>query len=248
MINNSNAGVRKMSCGGDLYNLYLDVFLRREGFCEDGCRRFGTSPVEGAYWMFSGDIDPKLLKHPIPEGVRGLFNGRSIQEGGSTVVFRRFESLMPEEERRYHELDILVKSFLGFPEYVDCRISKNSAILNDDWLINLRWKEETDVMTDAFLKKVEGMLDELNKGVENSHIEGKNITGELNDLLRIYTDAEGVLKRKEEELLRMLTSYMKRYVEAQAEREKVTEKLTVLKVKIFKPACQDCGDEHGEDE
>lgn len=73
-----------------------------------------------------------------------------------------------------------------------------------------------------------------------------DVSDELKDLFKVYTDAEKHLKAKEGSALETLTSYMKRFVEAQEERKKITHKLAILtqKMKDVEPEeDSDCGDE-----
>ena len=68
---------------------------------------------------------------------------------------------------------------------------------------------------------------------------------ELKDLLSVYTDAEECLLSEERSALDVLTEHMERYLEAQEERKKVSQKLNALKRKID-AGQRDCYDEDDE--
>lgn len=61
---------------------------------------------------------------------------------------------------------------------------------------------------------------------------GVDVSDELKELLKVYTDAEEHLLNKEKCALESAESVMKRYLEVKEERKKVTEKLNVLKHKL----------------
>lgn len=59
-----------------------------------------------------------------------------------------------------------------------------------------------------------------------------DVSEELKDLFKVYTDAEKHLKQKELSAHDSMTSYMKRYLEAMEERKKISQKLEVLTQKM----------------
>lgn len=78
---------------------------------------------------------------------------------------------------------------------------------------------------------------------------GIDVSDELKDLMKVYTDAEQHLIKKEKDALDQWTLYSRRYIDISDERKKVTEKLSTLKAKMDysnKAAC--CNDDEDEDE
>ncbi len=75
-----------------------------------------------------------------------------------------------------------------------------------------------------------------------------DVSDELKDLLKVYSDALKHLDKKETDAFDTLYSYMKRFMEVHEERKKVMNKLNTLDSKIKKVAtCPDCaGDEYDE--
>jgi hypothetical protein len=174
--------------------------------------RFGSAPVRDSYWAFG---TPGV--YTVPAEVRDLFNN-ALTTPPHTLVFRRLENLMPEKK------DILLEAFLGFQDIVGYRFANHIAIVDDAWVLNLRTTKE-NYMMEALLKRMKDMV----------NMPGIDVGEELKDLLQVYTDAEVHLKEKEASALEVLTSYMKRYVEACDERKKVSSKLYNLKLKLAKP-------------
>ena len=158
------------------------------------------------------------------------------------MVFRRFPGLSIPE----YELDILVKSLLGFPQPMGYKQGSNNVILNDAWTVNLRSTEKENIMMDAFLRGFDGQSEKLKKAWEEKQVIGVDVSEELKDLFKVYTDAEEHLSQKEKQALETMTSCMKRYLEAQEERKKVTLKLNSLKHKLA--AGQPPKEERDEDE
>lgn len=80
---------------------------------------------------------------------------------------------------------------------------------------------------------------------------GVDVSDELKDLLKVYTDAEEHLLSKEKSALESVEAVMKRYLEAKDERKKVTQKLNALKQKLAAgqpPKQEDCDCDEDEDE
>ena len=77
-----------------------------------------------------------------------------------------------------------------------------------------------------------------------------DVSEELKDLFKVYTDAEKHLKQKEDSALDSLTSYMKRYMDAQEERKKISRKLAILTAKMKDVESEedcDCCDEEDDE-
>ena len=73
-----------------------------------------------------------------------------------------------------------------------------------------------------------------------------DISEELADLMKVYTEAEEHLKKKEAGELETMNNYMRRYMQVQDERRKVTDKLNALKHKMERKACDECDEEDDE--
>lgn len=183
--------------------------------------------------MKSMCFDCNLLDVPVPK-----------------MVFKRFENLLTDEDR----LDLLVRALLGFPRAMGYKQGNHCAILDDSWTINLRTTHKENIMMDSFLSGFAGKSEELKKAWEGKQVSEVDISEELKDLLKVYTDAELHLKSKEDQALSSLESVMKRYMDAKEERKKVTLKLNTLKYKLGKSEpcdeCDECDedDEDGDDE
>ncbi len=245
----------------ELNKLYRDAYLAWEGVYENqDFQRFGTAPVRNAYWSiyaagpytWDGKIVYKKKKTITtkirPPEILEHFNHKLLSTPAPTMIFRRFGNLMPPEEA----LDILVKALLGFPQPMGYKQGNHCAILDDSWTINLRStnEESGNIMMDSFLKGFAGQAEQLKKAWEEKQVVGVDVSEELKDLFKVYTDAEEHLKSKEKSALESLTHCMKRYLEAQAETLKVTQKLNTLKQKLAAgQPCQGCeGNDEDEDE
>lgn len=80
---------------------------------------------------------------------------------------------------------------------------------------------------------------------------GVDIGEELKDLLKVYTDADAHLGKKEKQVLDNLVNYMKSFISVHEEKRKVCNKLANLKQKLeMGSKCEDCGDDEddGDDE
>ncbi len=170
------------------------------------------------------------------------------QRHGNTCTFRRFPSLISDEERDYLNLPTLVKALLGFEKYIISFYTQGCEIHNDAWVVNFKTCEtQENVLMDALLK---GLM-EMKEQVEGKVRIGVDVSDELKDLLKVYTEAEEHLKTKEVNARDMLDGYMTRYLDAKKERREVTEKLHILKAKLTPPKCPGCDeedDEEGDDE
>jgi len=256
--------LRKYKIERNLQNVYRDVYLDRGDYYRNndiGSQDFqwlGTAPVRDAYWGYApgpyvwkdNKKKPACVKTTqiTPPEVLQHFDKHLLSTPTKTMVFRRFPNLMPPEEA----LDILVKALLGFPQPMGYKQGSNSMILNDSWMVNLRpTKERENIMIDAFLRGFGHQFSELKKSKESYDMNGIDVSDELRDLLKVYTDAEAHLLSREKSELDVMTVYMKRYLEIQGERKKVTDKLSCLKKKIADgqaPKQEDCDCGEGEEE
>lgn len=77
-----------------------------------------------------------------------------------------------------------------------------------------------------------------------------DVGDELVDLLKIYKDAQEVLEAKEETALKELNYYMKKYLDAKAEHDKLLGKVVALKEKVEKnlEECSDCDTDYEDEE
>lgn len=144
--------------------------------------------------------------------------------------YLRYPNLMPAE----HYLDVLVKALLGFHQPMGYKQGSNNKILNDSWTVNLiSTKEESNnIMMDSFLRGFGGQSKELKKAWEDKQVVSVDVSDELKDLLKVYTDAEEHMLIKEKSALEGVECVMKRYLDAKEERKKVSLKLTSLKSKM----------------
>lgn len=242
----------------ELNKLYRDAYLAWEGVYNNAeFQKFGTAPVRKAYWSIHApgpyvwNPNNKKKKARVkttqvtpPEIIQHF--DKKLLGTTNTMTFRRFGNLMPPEEI----LDILVKALLGFPQPMGYKQGNHCAILDDSWTVNLRSTQEREnIMMDSFLRGFGGQSEALKKAWEEKQVIGVDVSDELKDLLKVYTDAEEHLKSKEKSALESLTHCMKRYLEAQAETLKVTQKLNTLKQKLAAGQhCQSCGEDHDDEE
>ena len=226
----------------ELEKLYRNAYLAWEGVYENPeFQRFGTAPVGKAFfsmyapgpfvWKSHKSKKKECVKttQVIPPEIMEHLDHKLLSTPMPTMIFRRFENLLPSEDK----LDILVKALLGFSEPMGYTRGSNNKILNDSWTVNLRStrEESENIMMDAFLKGFGGQSEDSRKDDEEKMI-GIDISDELKDILKVYTDAEEHLLRNEKSALEIVTSNMKRYIQAQDERKNVSNKLTILKEKL----------------
>ena len=255
--------IKKRRIEKELEDVYRDAYLSWGSYYSDNrvdgmdFKRFGTAPVRNAYWQWDGKVqyvckEPlKLLTHPIPESIRDLFASNTPSTCAHTMVFRRYPNLMTESER----LDVLIKALLGFPEVLGCKFAQAKAIVNDSWVVDLRGQPEDNYMMEAFLKGCGENYSDLKKQWDKSQGEGTmmavDVSAELADLLKVYTDALQHLENKEKQSFDSLIGYMERFIDAHKETKKVANKLANLKSKLSlkQKGCEDCDeDEEGDDE
>jgi len=227
--------------------LLRDIFLFGQAGSnpvqDDGFTRFGSAPVTDCYWKITQPSTNKYLWDGM------IVPRRKPSNNSPTLVFRRYPSLMPDIERGYYDLDILVKALLGFPEIVGYKSANTCKILNDSWVVNLRTTEKENTMMDAFLRGFGGKEEEMRKLWEEKKMGmAVDVSEELKDLLKVYTDAEEHLKRREAEALSSVTDYMKRYIKIQDERKEISNKLSTLMSKIAPPKCDACDEDEQDDE
>ena len=146
-----------------------------------------------------------------------------------------------------NQLSVLARALLGFKYPFPQRLYRESKIINDAWMVNLKFKKE-NVMMESFLRGFgKDVSEDLKKqwGVKSS--QEIDITDEIIELTKIYQDAEAHLKKKEEAELDCMESYMKRYLQVKDEREKVSDKLKSLLDKVNHKPCDECSCEDDEE-
>lgn len=241
----------------------MDIFVRayltnHKAYEEEDkyYRGFGTSPVLNTYWKISDGIDPpserleyeeinmfdkpeiyqvssdtfnkKLLSNPKPK----LFSSAS-----PTMVFRRYNNLLAPTEN----LSLFTRMFLGKKDTLGVKFAMNQAVLDDSWKINLVDSPE-DYKPRGVIETVRSLQYEYNKR-KGMQMQISDMTNELNDLLKVYDDAEKHLREKKESLLTSHESAMKRYLEAKEEHLRVLTKLNTLRDKLAPKACEDCDED-----
>jgi hypothetical protein len=162
-------------------------------------------------------------------GWKGFYGDSEFNRLGNPPARNGYQTICAPED-----LDVLVKALLGFPPPMGYKQGNNNKILNDSWTVNLRStrEESENVMMDAYLKGSTSQFKEIQKAWENMKMFGIDISEELKELLRVYTDAEQHLINKEKSALEAMTYNMKKYLEAQEQRQKLTDKITALNKKI----------------
>ena len=261
-------GIERRRVEKELGNVYRDAYLAWDNYYRSNCgdsssfERFGSAPVRDAYWgyatgpyVWKGNIKKRKqcvkTTHVTPPEILEYFDPKLLSTPAPTMVFRRFESLLPPEE----QLDILVKALLGFPHPMGYKQGNHRCILDDAWTVNLRTTQEENVLMDAFLNGFGQQFSELKKQWDETQkghgMIGIDVSDELKDLMKVYTDAEEHLKKKELDSLSQMEGYMKRYLDIKDERKKVTDKLNSLKHKLAagqQPEKDECCDEEEDDE
>lgn len=230
----------------DAYRAW-DSYYRNNGIDSMASQRFGTSPVRDCYWKITpstnnafvvGDkvkimtMDGKVRKTKVmPPEILVHYNPKLLSTPAPTMVFRRFGNLHHEEP-----LDLFTRSLLGLLEETGYKFAQGHAICNDAWTINLRKDNGMDAFLAGFSHKETNMV-------------GIDIGDELKDLLKVYTDAEAHLGRKEKNALDALVNFMKTFIETHEERKKFSRKLENLKTKLSAgQKCEDCCHDDDEDE
>lgn len=251
-----------------LKDLYRNAYLGWDNWFSDNggdYPRFASAPVRNAYWKMDDTYKPyiwrekiipktnnrlNLYSHPMPTDIRDMFSKKTIPiNNGNTMVFRRYERL-PTDIGPY-EMDILLASFLGIPQYFGVKRNTNHAILNDSWKVNLIQRRE-NVMMDAFLRgfgtEFENLKNQWCKTQSQPEKQmGIDVSEELKDLFKVYTDANAHLESKERTSLNLLVNAMESFLAVHKEKNTVAQKLNTLKYKLKENCgCED--DEDGEDD
>ena len=148
---------------------------------------------------------------------------------------------------RSYEMDILLSSFLGIPQVFGVKRNQNNVILNDSWTVNLKSRRE-NIMMDSFLKGFGTEFENLKKQWCNTppHTErqmGIDVSDELKDLFKVYTDANAHLESKEKTALNHLVNAMESFLAVHKEKTKVAQKLNTLQYKLKDNAGCGCEDE-----
>lgn len=237
---------------GDLSNVYRDAYLAWDNFFShsDGyMQHFGTSPVRNAYWKIEDPRGPFIWRDHVLPQMHNRMDKRITPpvKNPTTMVFRRFPDL-PTEPAPW-EMDSVLLAFLGIPEIIGWKINPCHAILNDSWTVNLMTTPE-NIMMDSFLRGMGKEMERLSKQWDNTppHMEkqmGIDVSDELKDLFRVYTDAQKHLESKEKTAMNHLVNSMEAFLKVYKEKQSVDYKLNTLKYKIkdnCDPKC-DCEDE-----
>lgn len=125
-----------------------------ESLAQTDYQPFGTSPVRNAFWKSDKPKKRKVITTKImPPEIHQHYDANLLSKPAPQMkmIFRRFDNLMPDLERDYYNLDILVKALLGFPETLGYKQANNRAIVDDSWTVNLRKSVDEDIMVAAFL-------------------------------------------------------------------------------------------------
>lgn len=229
-----------------LAKIYEQAYLVWRDSMNMEFQNFGTSPVKTAYWNVSSNGKGYVWKsNKLDEKSCVKSTQSDLFSHGPTMVFRRYPPLSVPE----YQMDVLVHALLGLLDQPDHNQRYSTMLLNEAWTINLSSskQQKEDVMIDAFLRGFGGKQEQLKKSWEDKYVNGIDISVELDDLLKVYTDSEEHLKQKEQQVLEVLTVQMKRYVSVQEDRMKVSKKLEALKCKLSsgKP-CSDCDEDDQE--
>jgi len=157
------------------------------------------------------------------------FNHRDLLS--PTVKFMRYPPLsLPEDVYCGSEL---VKSLLGIDKSIGYNLRDKECL--EKWLVN--FKKRKDPMND-----MEKELDRLWRATGNESVDVKE---ELEDLHKVYMEAEEHLKHREANALEQATFAMKKFLEVQEERKKISNKLSNLKTKMC--GLSDCEHEDEDD-
>ncbi len=161
-------GVKERREEVEMSILYRDAFLGWKDYYKSESQRFGTSPVRGSYWDYLKQPSQYVIKTHINrkkicvktpqlnKDIAKYYDKKlGITSTGPTMVFRRYENLIPELERDYYSLDILVKALLGFEVSIGYKFSQGHKVANDAWVVNMRVTEKENILMDAFLGYLE---------------------------------------------------------------------------------------------
>lgn len=108
-------------------------------------------------------------------------------------------------------------------------------LIDWDFVHRLEYKNIEELMMESFLRDMgEDIKNEWKEGVQEKFVRAEDITEELKDLLKVYTDSEDSLKKREDGDLATMQYHMKRYLKSYEDRVKVSEKLSKLKSKMDK--------------
>jgi len=207
--------------------------------------KFGTAPVKDAYWGWDGKIVYKKSE--------SFYIDPTVQKYFDSILLNPKPVNMEFDSNRvlttpFYDMDTLLKSFLGILEPMGYKFGNSKGfILDDSWTVNLvSTQPEGDVMMREFLKGFGCQNEKVKNQWEEKHMSGIDVSEELKDLYKVYSDAHTHLESKEKDQLCNLVGNMKKFIEVYEERKKVASKLSNLKGKLTS-ACSECEDE-GDDE
>lgn len=126
-----------------------------ESLAQTDFQPFGSAPVRNAYWKVNKPKKRRVItKKVLPPPIMQSYDANLLSKPAPqmTAMFMRYPSLMPDAEKDYYGLDVLVKALLGFPQPMGYKPGNNKAILDDSWTVNLRSSVEEDIMVVAFLQ------------------------------------------------------------------------------------------------
>lgn len=180
---------------------------------EDSNQQFDSSPIKNSFWT-----------------------GQAwMPNHGNTVKFMRYPML--DDSVGVASRNILHQSYLDRFKNIKYKFERKNVLLDDDLQINIINTESDKNMREWANKKLIEALSMTTKEKEMFNEEPIELTEELKDLVRIYSEAEEKLKNRETGNLETLNYQMKHYLKAKEEREVITIKLRNLlnKLENIKP-------------
>jgi hypothetical protein len=175
------------------------------------------------------EMDNKELQQ-----VKQYFDRILLDKPSPTVTFRRFDPLSVPQEH----LGLLTRVLLGMKD--EPRMKQGNAILNDALVVNLACARGHKVHSDL-LNKFEKELNQIEEKKMNI-----DVSEELADLWKVYTDAYEHLKTREEQSISTLVLYMKHFIEIYEEKKSIGHKLNTLSYKVKAGSSDD--EDEGDDE
>lgn len=182
-------------------------------------------------------LDNKHAHAPTPRMLSAMFgSSHPVRQHSSTMTFRRYPNLGTPETRE----NVLVNSLLKKRRTLACKFAKAKAICDDSWVVDLTQPEKRNTLMDSYFRTLRQPQQET-KAVD--------VSQELMDLMKIYSDAHEQLSTRERYAHSSLVDAMRTYLEVYDERRAIADKLSTLKSKIIDPNRQpDEDDEDGDDE
>lgn len=208
---------------------------------------------------------------PMCPEIMQYYNKRLLNNAGPAMIFKRYADLPTPEMSIYdHLVTACINNLkpINHDDYIAKMIYKESTpmavkfnprvhdgrldgILNDSWTVNLRPNKpkERETKMEAF-ENLQKYLRECGKPEDRPN--GQNITAELEDLKKIYTDGLVATKRSQDYAHQSLVSCMRQYLKAFDDNNALASKLSGLECKMAKPkedeecdcpACREDGDD-----